>query len=131
MYSRLSNDELQQYFQRIGFTGNAGSDLATLKALHYLHPLVIPFENLDSLLGTAPELGEAAVFDKLVRVRRGGYCFEHYQLFMRVLMTLGFQVQGLSARVVMPELMLPRTHMVLLVTLDQRPYLVDVGFGGM
>jgi N-hydroxyarylamine O-acetyltransferase len=131
MYSALSNDELQQYFQRIGFTGTAGSDLATLKALHYLHPLAIAFENLDSWLGTPPLLGEGAVFAKLVGAQRGGYCFEHNQLFMRVLLTLGFDVQGLSARVIVPDATSPRTHMVLLTTLDEQRYLVDVGFGGM
>lgn len=131
MYSTLSNDELLQYFQRIGFTGNAGNDKATLKALHYLHPLAIPFDNIDSWLGNPPALREDAVFDKLVKTKRGGYCFEHNQLFMRVLLTLGFSVQGLSARVIVPDATLPRTHMVLLVTLQQQGHLIDVGFGGM
>lgn len=131
MYSPLSNDELSQYFQRIGYTGNAGSDLGTLQALHYLHPQAIAFENLDSWLGKPPALDENTVFHKLVQSGRGGYCFEHNQLFTRALLALGFAVHGLSARVLVHDTTQARTHKVLLVNVDGNDYLVDVGFGGM
>ncbi|MES2606220.1 MAG: arylamine N-acetyltransferase [Pseudomonadota bacterium] len=130
-YAPLSATELSAYFARIGFTGESHADLATLRKLHHLHPLALTFENLDSWCGLTPALTEHAVFDKLVAGGRGGYCFEHNQLFMRVLLTLGFNVQGLSARVIVPDVALPRTHKVLLVQLDNEQWLVDVGFGGM
>jgi N-hydroxyarylamine O-acetyltransferase len=130
-YSVLSQAELSQYFARIGFTGIASANLATLQHLHYLHPLAIPFENIDSFLGQCPSLQAISVFNKLVTQRRGGYCFEHNQLLLRVLSRIGFQVRGLSARVILPDQIPPRTHMVLIVTLDDTEYLVDVGFGGL
>lgn len=130
-YPLLSKSELAAYFRRIGFTGTARADLATLQQLHLLHPLALAFENLDSWCGVTPALTEAAVFDKLVNGGRGGYCFEHNQLFMRALMTLGFEVQGLAARVIIPDIALPRTHKVVLVHLNGERWLADVGFGGM
>ncbi|EGT5746857.1 arylamine N-acetyltransferase, partial [Cronobacter dublinensis subsp. dublinensis] len=41
----------QDYFARIGFTGEPQPTLATLTALHQRHTATIPFENLDVLLG--------------------------------------------------------------------------------
>jgi N-hydroxyarylamine O-acetyltransferase len=43
--------DLRAYFDRIGFTGEARPDLATLRALHRAHLLAIPYENLDVQLG--------------------------------------------------------------------------------
>lgn len=130
----LSAEELERYLQRIGYPGSGpGPDLDTLQVLHRLHPQAIPFENLDSFSGKAVSLDPDAVFAKLVTEGRGGYCFEHNLLFMRVLKTLGFTVSGLSARVRWMRAeadLLPRTHKALLVELDGTPYLADVGFGG-
>ena len=93
-----------------------------------------PFENLDPWLGRPVSLEPTDVFTKLVTRRRGGYCFEQNLLFREVLEALGFQVTGLAARVVwnLPaDVTLPRTHMLLLVTLGERRYIADVGFGGL
>lgn len=130
----LDDHDLQDYFTRIGFTATPRCDEATLRMLHALHALHIPFENLDSWLGRRVSLDPAQVLRKLVHERRGGYCFEHNQLFLRVLRRLGFTVQGLSARVLWmlpPDMLLPRTHMALLVVCDGVRFIADVGFGGM
>jgi N-hydroxyarylamine O-acetyltransferase len=130
-YAFLSQAELDQYFARIGFSGAASANLDTLQHLHYLHPLAIAFENIDSFLGHSPSLQETSVFNKLVVQQRGGYCFEHNQLLLRVLSSIGFQLQALSARVILPDHVPPRTHMVLVVNLGNTEYLVDVGYGGL
>ena len=90
-------------------------------------------------MGIAVEdLSAPALFDKMVRRRRGGYCFEQNSLMRYVLTELGYGVEALTGRVVWmnpagldaPPTAL--THMVLLVSIpgvDAR-YLVDVGFGG-
>lgn len=130
----LSPTELEQYFRRIGFTGAPAQDVTTLQQLHHLHPLAIPFENLDPWLGRPVSLVPADVFAKLVAQRRGGYCFEQNLLFREVLEALGFSVKGLAARVVWnlpPDVTLPRTHMLLLVTLGAQRFIADVGFGGL
>ncbi|MDB5832721.1 MAG: hypothetical protein JWR14_2551 [Caballeronia sp.] len=133
MNQTLSPAQLAAYFDRIGYTGPQQATSETLHALHRLHPQVIPFENLDSLLGRTPRLDLASVFAKLVSGRRGGYCYEHNLLFRAVLDTLGFNTTGLAARVVWndPTAIPPRTHMTLLVETPDETWLADVGFGSM
>ena len=126
--------DLDAYFARIGHAGNRDPSLATLRALHARHPVAIPFENLDVIRGRGVRLDPVSVEQKLVRDRRGGYCFEHNLLFASVLRALGFQVTTLAARVRWqqpPDVVTPRAHMVLRVDLDDTPWLVDVGFGGL
>jgi len=129
----LSPTQLAAYFDRIGYSGPQQATSETLHALHRLHPQVIPFENLDTLLGRTPRLDLESVFAKLVSARRGGYCYEHNLLFRAVLDTLGFETTGLAARVLWndPAGIMPRTHMMLLVETPDNTWLADVGFGSM
>ena len=126
--------DLDAYCARIGYSGPRSATIATLRAIHALHPAAIPFENLDPLLGRPVSLERYAVAEKLLRQRRGGYCFEQNALLRAALEAMGFSVTGLSARVVWmapPERpMGPRTHMLLRVDLDGDAYIADVGFGG-
>ena len=125
--------DLDAYFRRIGHAGPTAPTLATLAALQAAHVAQIPFENLDPLLGRPVPLDAAALQDKLVRRRRGGYCFEQNTLFQHVLEALGFSVTAYAARVVYrrpPGTVAPRTHMLLRVDLPEGPFLADVGFGG-
>lgn len=128
--------DLAAYFERIGFSGPArpAPTLDTLRTLHLLHPQTIPFENLDVLIGRPVRLDLESIQRKLVASRRGGYCYEHNLLFRSVLQTLGFRVRSFAARVLWgretPE-MPARTHMLLLVDLDEGTFVTDVGFGGM
>jgi N-hydroxyarylamine O-acetyltransferase len=126
--------DLDAYFGRIGYTGPRTPDLATLRAIHALHPAAIPFENLDPLLGRPVPLDVTVLQRKMVGSRRGGYCFEQNTLLKAVLEALGFTVSCFAARVLWktppdrpPN---PRAHMVLKVDLDDDAWLADVGFGG-
>ena len=123
--------ELSAYLQRIGFRGTARPDLATLKAMHKAHQYAIPFENLDVLLHRPVVLDLAASYDKIVRQRRGGWCYELNGVMGWALKEIGFDVMRMSAgvmRVLAGDTQLGN-HLCLLVRLDQC-YLVDVGFGG-
>jgi N-hydroxyarylamine O-acetyltransferase len=105
--------------------------LACLEALHLAHATHIPFENLDIQLGLPIRLDLEALEDKLVRRRRGGYCFEHNTLFAAVLERLGFHLETLEARVRFGAKELSsRSHMTLRVKLPEGDFLADVGFGG-
>ena len=125
--------DLDAYLARIGYTGPRSPTLATLQALHALHPAAIPFEGIDPLLGRPVRLDPASLQAKLVGSRRGGYCFEQNSVLRAALEALGFAVTGLGARVLWmappgaPEG--PRTHMLLRVDLEEGPYMADVGFG--
>ncbi len=126
--------DIDAYFQRIGYRGTAEPTVETLRALHDLHPLAIPFENLSPVLGWPVPLDLPSLERKLIREGRGGYCYEQNTLFAGVLRQLGFQVRGLSARVLWnsPEdAITARSHMLLEVMAEGEAYLADVGFGGL
>jgi N-hydroxyarylamine O-acetyltransferase len=125
--------DLAAYFQRIGYAGPAAPTLETLRALQRLHPAAIPFEAIDVLLDRGIDISPRAVDAKLIAAGRGGYCYEHNGLFKRALQAIGFEVEGLIARVnwnapagAPPR---PPSHMALRVTVDGVPWLADVGFG--
>lgn len=126
--------DLDAYFRRIGYDGPREPSMAVLRAITQRHPDAIPFENLDVLLGRGISLAPADVDAKLITAGRGGYCYEQNGLLKRVLTTLGFQVEGLIARVLWmaPEGAppRPRSHMVLGVRIDGETWLADAGFGG-
>jgi N-hydroxyarylamine O-acetyltransferase len=130
-----SDFDLAAYFDRLGYGGPAEPTLAALREIHRLHVAAIPFENLSPLMGDAVPLDLAALQAKLVRGGRGGYCYEHNTLLWGALGAMGFQVEGLGARVRwgQPEdaPIRPRSHMALLVRLPEGPYVADVGFGGL
>jgi len=122
--------DLAAYLGRIGYSGSVQPSRATLEALHLAHATHIPFENLDILLGRPIRLDLASLQDKLVRGRRGGYCFEQNLLFASVLERLGYSVTRLAARVYyrnQPKV--PRTHIALLARIEGAAWLADVGFG--
>lgn len=130
--------DLDAYLARIAFdrgTRPSGRppDLATLQQLALLHPCAIAFENLNPLLRRPVLLDIGSLQQKLVREGRGGWCFEHNLLLGTALNALGYDVTGLSARVVwnVPAgVVRGRSHMVLHVTIDGQSYIVDSGFGG-
>jgi N-hydroxyarylamine O-acetyltransferase len=124
---------LDTYFRRIGHQGPRAPTLDTLRALLVSQPAAIPFEAIDVLLGKGVDLSPATVDAKLITAHRGGYCFEHNSLLKRVLLALGFRVEGLVARVrwmAPPDRVMRRTHMALRVWVDGVPWLADSGFGG-
>jgi N-hydroxyarylamine O-acetyltransferase len=130
----LSQADLSAYFERIGFDAEARPDRETLAALVAAHTATIPFENLNPFLGLPVQLAPEALVDKLVRQRRGGYCYEQNGLFSHVLETIGFEFTPLAARVqwnVPDGAVTGRTHKLLLVQLPEGLVLADVGFGGV
>lgn len=125
---------LDNYFERIGYTGPRAPTLEVLKAIHRLHPRAIPFENLNPLTRRAVKVDLESVEGKLVDDHRGGYCFEQNALLANVLIELGFQVTPLLGRVLWgrePDAVPPRTHMVLRIDLDNEAWIADVGFGSV
>ncbi len=117
---------IQEYLERIGQSQTP--DLPGLVAAHLSH---IPFENLSVLAGQPVLLDDESLAAKLIRQKRGGYCFEQNTLFQRVLEQLGYQLAPLQARVRRGvKEVRPNTHKLLRVHLHDQDYLVDVGFGG-
>jgi N-hydroxyarylamine O-acetyltransferase len=123
--------DLDAYLARVGGTPPLAAGREGLAALHRAHCAAIPFENLDILLGRPIALDVPSLEAKLVRGRRGGYCFEQNTLFQAALEGLGFRVTALAARVRSGATgVRPRTHMLLRVDLPEGAFVADVGFGG-
>lgn len=118
------------YLERIGYSGPLEPTAETLRRLHVAHLSAVPFENLSIHAGEPVVLEDAALFEKIVARRRGGFCYELNGLFAALLAALGFEVEMLSAGVMNragqfgPDF----DHMTLLVKLEER-WLADVGFG--
>ena len=118
----LGEADLQAYFDRIHFSGEARPNRETLAALVAAHTATIPFENLNPLLGLPVPLDPESLVAKLVRQRRGGYCYEQNGLFGHVLETIGLEFTPLAARVLWrqsEDALTPRTHKLLLVNLPE------------
>lgn len=122
--------DLDAYLRRIGYAGPAEPSEAALAALHRAHLAAIPFENLAIMLGDGVRVDLESIQAKLVYGRRGGYCYEHGQLFGAALERIGFGVDRLLARVGPDgEPARPRTHLTLRVRAGSGIWLADVGFG--
>lgn len=130
----MVKDELQFYFDRIDMGIPLSINLEVLTTICRHHIKTIPFENIDPFLGIPIHLDSQSIRQKMLVEKRGGYCFEHNLLMMDVLEELGFQVRGITGRPVNNYAKkdgATRTHMALLVSMNQHEYLVDVGFGSL
>lgn len=118
------------YLRRLGIDGPPPPNARSLARLHRRHLYSVTFDNLSIQLDEPVDLSEAALYDKIVRRRRGGFCYELNGLFAALLRKLGYHVTLLSAGVARgdggfgPEF----DHLLLRVELEQS-WLVDVGFG--
>jgi N-hydroxyarylamine O-acetyltransferase len=120
---------LDAYLERIRYDGPLSPSVETLCRLHRAQVLSIPFENLDLFLGQPLQLDPASLASKLVDKQRGGYCHELNGLFLMVLQHLGFIVTPLAARVFRGETLLQKSHQLMLVEIEGKRWLADVGFG--
>jgi N-hydroxyarylamine O-acetyltransferase len=124
--------DLAAYLRRIGFSGPPAPTRECLERLIWLHASALPFENIEVLARRVPRLDLDGLQAKMVRQRRGGYCFEQNTLFRHVLAAIGFHVQAMEARIrsgVPADAVTARTHLATRVRLEGADHLVDVGCG--
>ncbi|RXM34016.1 Arylamine N-acetyltransferase, pineal gland isozyme NAT-10 [Acipenser ruthenus] len=121
---------LTEYFARIGYKEpNHKADLKTLTELHEHHIRSIPFENLSIHCGEKITLDLETIYNKLVRNKRGGWCYENNQLFSWVLKEIGYDVTYLGAKVPGLQPNCFESHLFIKVLVDGKPYIADVGYG--
>lgn len=122
--------DVAAYLARIGYSGSTDPKPDNLRALHRAHMLAVPFENFDIALGRKIVTEESSILNKVVTLRRGGFCYELNGAFAALLRALGFAVTLLSARVARDAGGEGREfdHLTLRVDLEQT-WLADVGFG--
>ncbi|KAH8748108.1 hypothetical protein F5883DRAFT_474044 [Diaporthe sp. PMI_573] len=137
----FTTDQLDEYFQRIRLPDHPFDrkdlTLCTLSTLLRHQVSHVPFETLSLHYSVDKKisLDSDALFAKIVRRRRGGYCLENNAFFGCVLQSLGFQTYGVICRIskatwgVRDGSWRPMSHMANIVILDGAKYLVDVGYG--
>ena len=97
----MDHETVVAYLDRVGVATPAVSDAAGLRTLHRAHQLTVPFENLSIHLAEPISLDEPDLIDKIVRRRRGGFCYELNGAFALLLEALGAQVSRVGARGIM------------------------------
>lgn len=124
--------DVNAYLTRIRYNGGLEPTLGNLRELMRAHLLHVPFENLDIYRNIPIYMDPDAQFDKIVRKKRGGFCYELNSLFYMLLDKLGYETEMASARsynwernTFGPEY----DHMVVMVLVNRLLYLVDVGWG--
>jgi N-hydroxyarylamine O-acetyltransferase len=123
---------MDSYLERLGIGTGLTPSWPVLCDLVTRHMHIVPFENLDIVDGSPPELSTAAVLYKVAIRRRGGFCYELNEAFRALLTHLGFKVRRIEARVwseSRQEFGAPFDHLALVVSLPEGDYLTDVGYG--
>jgi N-hydroxyarylamine O-acetyltransferase len=120
--------DVNAYLDRIGVAHPVAAGDDTLRELSRAHQSAVPFENLSIHLGEPISLDPDDLFDKIVRRRRGGFCYELNGLFALLLEELGHPVERVASRVHRGEAGFGPLFDHLSLIVDGR-WLVDVGFG--
>ncbi|MBS1664949.1 MAG: arylamine N-acetyltransferase [Bacteroidetes bacterium] len=123
--------DISGYLRRIDYDGIVYRDLDTLRELQRKHVFSIPFETLDIHNQIPILLQINFLYQKVILDKRGGYCYELNVLFHRLLTHCGFDVKMIAGRLHHGNNKYGREfeHMALLVELNGRKWLVDVGYG--
>nr|WP_294851708.1 arylamine N-acetyltransferase [uncultured Sphingomonas sp.] len=127
----MTDEQLRLYLDRIAVPYPDRPDLRNLTAVMRGHSEAFPFENIDVQLGRPVSMDIAAIFEKLVIGRRGGWCYEQNGLLGTALHAMGYDVARRTAgvmRAARGDVMMGN-HLTLVVECNGR-WLVDVGFGG-
>ena len=121
--------DVLRYLKRISFEKQNEATVDYLTKLQKHHMEIIPFENLDVTRKVEIKLDLDRFYEKIIRNKRGGFCYELNGLFQNLLTELGIQSHLISCTVKKTNgWAKPNTHAAIIVNLD-KPYLVDVGFG--
>lgn len=122
---------ISNYFERLGIQASADADLRLLNTIQQAHLFAVPFENLDIHYGVPILLDIDRFYDKIIRRKRGGFCYEINGLLSWLLTELGFDVTIIAAGVHKEQERFGpmKEHLALLVQLEDQAYLVDAGFG--
>ena len=119
----------QEYLADLNIINNT-RDITFLNELQSKHIAQYSFNSLGVVLGQELPLDVESLLNKIVKRRRGGYCFEHNKLVLKVLKELNFDVRLLLAKVVYnQDVEVARTHRVTLLSFAGDNYIVDAGFG--
>ncbi len=87
----MTSELAAAYVARLGLT-DAPPTLATMTALHRAHLELLPYNNLDTMLGSPRPVDEESCLRQVVEAGRSGYCFHQNGVLAAGLDHLGFKV---------------------------------------
>lgn len=122
----------ENYLRRIGIENyNILPNLGNLKLLQRQHLLSVPFENLDIHWKRPIILKTENFAKKILKEKRGGFCYELNGLFYKLLSEIGYKSRIISARVANGKgsFGAEYDHLAILTKIADKEFLVDVGFG--
>lgn len=121
---------LDQYFERIAYNGPREPTLDVLNSIHRGHVFTFPYENLDVVLQRPVDQDIRRIFKKMVRNRRGGWCYEQNGLLGWALSAVGFNVTRMTGGVMRAVFGDGAwgNHLVLRVDLEES-WIADAGLG--
>lgn len=123
--------DLPLYLNRLGIKHSVNCNENSLFDIQTHQLKTIAFENLDCLMDREIRLNTSHLQEKIVAGKRGGYCFELNLLLLEALKTLGFEARPILSRVMYRGTGInPKTHVFIMVRLNDKKFLVDAGFGG-
>ncbi|XP_078527054.1 arylamine N-acetyltransferase, pineal gland isozyme NAT-10-like [Lissotriton helveticus] len=124
---------LEEYFSRIHYMGSSEKcNFQNLKEIFQHHIRAVPFENLSIHCEEKIQMNIDAIYNKIVKKGRGGWCMEQNQLLNWVLKTMGYDVTMHGGNVYIPVQAMysdRSSHLVLKVVVEGKTYIVDAGFG--
>lgn len=129
IYAR--NFKINDYFNRIGYSGDKSATLEVLTEIIKKQVKSLAFENCEIWkYKRVVSLETEDIVNKIVYNSRGGYCYELNGLFAMALTQLGFKWYFAAARPMTYPERRPKTHLVVIVEIDNELYLCDSSFGG-
>ena len=128
----MTSEQIAEYLAYLGCTECVSVSRENLFALQKAHLEKIPYNNLEILYSNqVPSLAVEAMFEKMIRRKLGGYCFELNGLFADLLRSLGYEVREYFARWHFGgnDAVPMRRHRGIEVTIEGKLWIADVGIG--
>jgi len=122
---------LKNYFEILDLAFNL-KEHDLIETMINKHISMFSFSSVNVILNKELSLEPERLFERVIQQSTGGYCFEHNKIFYLALKHLGFEVRPLIVRVMLnndPEN--GRSHRLTLLKLNNKEYIIDVGFGVM
>jgi N-hydroxyarylamine O-acetyltransferase len=128
-------NELNALFRkRIGFPEKEKITFESLDHILEKTARTIPFENLCIIENKTSDISKKNLVNKILVKKEGGLCYELNSLLYFFLIENHFNAvlaRGVVYKNATQEyLTLGRTHVTILITHEDQPYLIDTGFGG-
>ena len=126
----MKRDEMLKDYLQLLDLHNHELDFTFLCDLVARHVAAYPFSSAGCQLGDDLPLDYESLYQRIIILRRGGYCFEHNGLLFEILKDLGLTPKLYLARVIHNQDIHPGlTHRISIIEYEGNQYVIDVGFG--